>query len=118
MIKDELEKQGQLLLFVCSLETNGGFLLEETIGTQGSHEVHLEVVNTAMARMFNIAYIFQLIVNRISLFIRYKNTNYLLAYQIFKWVSYLKLRLIKTNLCLLLNGNKMTVYPGRSLYGD
>ena len=52
-----------MLLFVCPLETNGGFLLEETIGTQGSYEVHQEIVNTAMARMFNIAYIFQFIVN-------------------------------------------------------
>lgn len=58
-----LEKQRQLFLLVCSLETYGRLFVEEAVSTQGSNEIYDEIVYASVPGMFNVAHVFQFIVD-------------------------------------------------------
>jgi hypothetical protein len=58
-----LLKQCQLPVLRFNINFNGRLLVEKTVCSNSGNQVHNEVVNGAMARMFNVADIFQFIVN-------------------------------------------------------
>ena len=55
-----------MFFLVASLEAYGRLFVEKTIRPQSPDEVHKEVVDAAMAGMFNVADIFQFIINSLN----------------------------------------------------